>query len=128
MVKPKACPWCKYNPKCGKHEDCDFRTLPMKKEAIITRIKEEVEWINEAKRKVVLSKTLSANVRTLLFGIFDRMKGLDLMVKILQVDFGMSEEEVKVYFKKESLTSYQKLKFMRMVAMGMARGGKNGNR
>lgn len=115
----EPCPWCNYNKGCSRSSDCDFRTLPMKEEAIVKRLKKEVSWVNGARLKVVDSHGLDKKTRKMLFDIFDKMKGVDVMAKVLIAKYSFSDSDVQDLIGKSSLSPYQTLKFARKVAEAM---------
>jgi hypothetical protein len=89
------CDWCSYRAggKCHDEADCDFKSLKMDKAAIIERIKQEVGVIEDLRKKVNLLSIQDAQVAY--FNVIDTAKGIDIMAKVLEERFGMSEDEVK---------------------------------
>lgn len=100
-----GCPWCKYNPGCGDPMvECDFKSLPYEKDAIIKRLIKEREWIDTVKMQMLDGVYGKSDAEEVMAGVVDRSKGMQIMVGRLVVDFGMDEEEVKkaAGFKKDS--------------------------
>lgn len=100
-----GCPWCKYNPGCGDPKvECDFKSLPYEKDAIIKRLIKEREWIDSVKLQVLDGVYSKDSVEEAIAGVVDRSKGMQIMVDRLVADFRMDEGEVKraVGFKKDS--------------------------
>ena len=98
MVQAKEnaviCPWCEYNIHGCQPKDCDFKSLRMEKKAILERMQQELDAINKAKRLLV-SNRFAGDPKMVVLDIVDKLKGLDIMFKVLWKKFGMGEAEVK---------------------------------
>ena len=124
MVSPKkvVCPWCVYNSHGCPVDQCDFRTLPMEKDAILKRMGQELNIINSNKRALVSGKV--ADPKNAVVGILDRVKGLDIMFNVLWKKFGMSEAEVKAQLPEvEKFSAADRLK-LAIRYKSLDRGGK----
>jgi hypothetical protein len=77
------CKWC-INSQCrsGNEKDCDFKTLPYEKEAIIERINEEFGLVEDALRNA--KNTDKQQTKEF---IRDKLVGMKVMVEVLRDDF-----------------------------------------
>ena len=91
--KKNRCVWCKHNEyRCRSNSveaTCDFRTLPLQKEAILHRMKKEKELLDKMKRNI--DKADVAVLRDL----FDKAAGLAIMKSVLISELHMTDEEVR---------------------------------
>lgn len=90
------CPWCKYNPYGCVVEECDFKTLPYEKNAILKRLKKEKKKVDEMRAMIKDAdiKKLEPEVFEKVQDVLDLLKGMQIMVDRLVADFGMTTDEV----------------------------------
>ena len=129
-----ACPWCKYNPYGCIPDDCDFKTLPYEKEAILKRLREEKKNIDKIRDKALDVDLKNATPETMkdMQSMVDISKGMQIMVDRLVADFGMKNDEiyVAVGFDKSKMSWANKMKLtMKLMRMKEKRkGGKDGSK
>lgn len=125
------CKWCIHNPyapHCDSDGNCDFKTLPYTKDAILERLKAETDMIKDAKKKLVdtpmdrLQVIADDEVRR----IVDATKGMQIMVDRLIADFGMTEKELKdtLEVQKDSFMTRAKMA-AKLSSLKKARGKKS---
>lgn len=120
------CPWCKLNNFGCDNDTCDFRTLEFQKAEILERMKSEVKIVEGVKSRLYALGDDQPSEKEIA-GMFDRVKGLDIMSKALQSDFGMTEDEVKVqagFDKKKKVKMGSKLRLVTKLARMKRRRGK----
>ena len=98
MVEPKVrCPWCAYNRfRCADEDEkvCDFKSLPMEKEAIVRRLKMEMEGIADMRKELVRG-TVDDDAKQLMFReASDRAEGIQIMTGVLEEKFGVSKKQL----------------------------------
>ena len=91
------CEWCKYNEnRCTTDEivkSCDFKSLKMDKDAILTRAKEEYAIISKLKDDLKLEKD-NKKVEVMAMDASDRLGGVTIMMRVLDEKFGMDRAEI----------------------------------
>jgi hypothetical protein len=96
--KKVRCPWCiQSNFICKGIPDCDFKSLPKEKDAILRRVKEEVVVFNSLKEELVSHTFRLVPVESrkkVVGGLWDKIFGIAIMCDALKNEFGMSKEEV----------------------------------
>lgn len=113
-----TCPWCKFNKSScdGVEETCDFKSLPYEKDAILARIKQEYEKVQELKK----GRTLESYK-----DIVDKVAGIQIMTERLKEDFGVEGDEVRKLSGVDELSTVNKLKLSaKLKVMQHSRGGK----
>ena len=107
-----SCPWCKFQAggKCGL-DDCDFKKLPFKKDAIVERMKREADHVIEVRNRLADKELDEDQIRKDVALVMDLSIGMTIMTKALTEEFGMTEDEVKneVGIKKMSMLQKAKL-------------------
>jgi hypothetical protein len=96
LANNRCCEWSKYNGGCG--EPCDFKSLPYEKDAILERIRKESDWLTTKKQSISLSSDVEV-AEKLFLEIADKLKGIQIMVLRLQIDFGMTNKELREILK-----------------------------
>lgn len=111
-----TCPWCKYNNHGCDESDCDFKTLPYEKDAILDRLTIERKKIDGVRKKFseFKGKELTDDLNRDLAWMLDVMKGMQIMVDRLVADFGMKNEEIQglVGFNESKMSFVEKAKLM----------------
>lgn len=91
------CPWCielKNENKCDENPDCDFRSLPMEKEAILERLKKEYVVYAEIKDRA-MKETTKAGQEQVLRACIDKLYGMNRMGQVLERKFGMTKKQIQ---------------------------------
>lgn len=128
-----VCPWCKHNPFGCEEVDCDFRTLPYEKEAIIGRLVEERKKIDAFKERMSGREMSQGEMGKMLVevrDVVDVSRGMQVMVDRLVADFGMTEKEVHdaVGFDEGKMSMVQKAKlWMKLRELKKRRTGADGS-
>jgi len=117
--KKKHCGWCKYNDyRCTSNDvvaTCDFRTLALNKEAVVTRIKEEKKFLDSLKANKTDEEVAMRAV--------DILSGISIMVKYLEEEHNMNSEEIMKDIGVPEMSWAAKMKLvMKMKAMKKTRG------
>lgn len=99
---------------CGP--DCDFKTLPYEKDAIIARIKEEMNII---KKLQITAETDVAALNKLM----DKLYGVSIMGKTLQEKFDVSVKELKKIMGSE-MSRFERMKLATKLAIMRKSRGK----
>ena len=113
-MSPDFCPWCKFNSyRCSEDESkssCDFRNLPYEKDVILARLKLEACHVQSIKERILVG---SENIGEATSTLVDLIKGMQIMVDRLVVDFRMSGEEVRkeVGFGKDTFIQKARIAF-----------------
>jgi len=102
------CPWCAFNPLCDKADSCDFRSLKYEKEAILERVKSELVEVDRLKKGVLKSDDDERLI--MLRSAMDRLAGVNIMSARLKVDFGMTDEGLRVACEMKEMNFMQKMK------------------
>jgi len=115
------CVWCKKNKfRCQGEEvvsKCDFKTVKMKKEEIVKRIREE--WKNLEELRVDAEK---GEDQKKLVECMDILSGVMIMQEVLEEKFGMTREEVAESLGIKRMSWAEKMKLaVKMRAMKNAR-------
>ena len=122
-TKDAKCPWCQYLPqgKCTAKE-CDFKSLPYEKEAILKRLSQEADAVAYVRDEIARSDDFNADEFE---KIMDISFGMQIMVTRLKADFGMQDEEIKKYIGVKKMSMWQKAKLAaKMQQMKGLRGRK----
>lgn len=101
------CKWCKYNPGCD--DSCDFRSLKYDKDAIIDRMKEELDFVKALTKEIEKAENIDR--------ISDKLYGVSIMSQSLREDFGVKDAEIgRIVGSKMSIITKAKLasKLMKM--------------
>lgn len=120
-VKTKGigeCPWCKYNPHGCDNDSCDFKTLPFNKVDALERLKKEATRVGELRDKMVGS--IDSLAEEEIGELIDLIKAMDIMSKVLTMEFKVDEEELKKELGvdlKKKMSWGQKAKFLARVAL-----------
>jgi hypothetical protein len=105
---------------------CDFKTLPMEKEAIVDRVKEELEKIKVLKSRGEKAVAVE-EVETLMREVYDRMEGVKIMVMTLKDDFNMDSKEMMQAFELKGMSVFDSIRLaMKVKHMEKVRGVKHG--
>jgi len=107
-----TCKWCKRNNgACNTKElvkDCDFRTLPYERNAIIVRAKKELETVKQIREKLKDEKDAGV-IQSMVVDASDRVAGIRIMLDALQEDFGVKDPEGVVGMPKVGMLDAMKL-------------------
>lgn len=90
------CPWCRYAEGGCSGDECEFRTLPYEKGAILARLKKERIRIEVVRGRIVAMRyaakeEMEEDVRQM----FDVISAMQTMIDRLVADFGMTAEGVR---------------------------------
>lgn len=113
MTKKERCPWCVHNEfRCGEEEEktCDFKTLKFDRESILRRMESEHEKIEEMKKRVEKGDTSAVN------DLVDKSAGFSIMMRRLEVDFGVKREDIMRRFGMKDLTFTEKVRLVTKLA------------
>jgi hypothetical protein len=111
VAERKNCEWCEFtNHICEKNPECDFKTLPVEKDAILQRMKLEFA-VFDAARSIAASTKDDVEREGQLRVALDKIVGLNFMAKMLDNKFGMPASESFKYagWEKPSLLERIKL-------------------
>lgn len=112
------CRWCKYQQDevCPVPDDCDFRSLKFEKGAIIARAKKEARKLAQIRAKIVRMTYQDEDSAVKAMGeLMDLAKALEIMVLVLQTDFGMERFEVRKIIKEHRMSILEKAKMASMM-------------
>jgi hypothetical protein len=123
MTNFEKCRWCKVNPGCEKNDfwkECEFRSLKFEKQDILERVRSEWEKIRLMREKVVAGAALEE-----VSEMFDKMHAVQIMMGVLEEEFGMKKKEVLDVLKVEKPSLIESVKLMAKIKMlQKSRGGK----
>ena len=121
------CPWCKYNPGCENenfHEQCEFRTLPFEKDAIMGRLKSEWVEIQRIRGELVNEKD-GMKAEKMARDVLDKSQAIQVMMGVLRNDFKMRQGTILREMKIERPGVVESVKLMaKLQKMKHERGGK----
>jgi len=89
-------------------KDCDFRTLPYERNAIIVRAKKELETVKQIREKLKDEKDAGV-IQSMVVDASDRVAGIRIMLDALQEDFGVKDPEGVVGMPKVGMLDAMKL-------------------
>ena len=111
MEEPKNCEWCAFTDHiCEKNPGCDFKTLPIEKDAILQRMRLEFAVFDAARVLAVSTKDDEEREGQLRVAL-DKIVGLNFMAKMLDNRFNVPASESFKYagWEKPSLLERIKL-------------------
>lgn len=91
------CEWEEFNKYGCDPKNCDFKTLPFEKKAILERIKQEKIQINSIKEEIIAAQksNLPLVSDNKISDMADKIKGIEIMTEALREKFSMSVDEIK---------------------------------
>ena len=127
MVTKEKCEWCDIAKEKGikcDPKDCDFKSIPLTTVGVLKRMQEESDAVYDLKMRVIKERLTNEKTREIVTSVFDKVKGLDVMMYVLNTRFGMDNDHVFSKLDRKKLTSMQSTQFAIKV-LEATRGGKN---
>lgn len=92
-----TCDWQEFNKYGCDPKDCDFKSLPLEKKAILERIKQEKISINAIKEEIIAAQKSNLPLVSdkKISDMADKIKGIEIMTEALREKFSMSVDEIK---------------------------------
>jgi hypothetical protein len=127
MTNFQPCLWCKHNPGCENEDfqnQCEFKTLPFEKDAIMQRLKFEWSEIQRMRAELV-NEQEREKAEKLARNVMDKSQAVQTMMGVLRVDFKMRQGIILRELKIERPGVVESVKLMaKLQKMKHERGGK----
>jgi len=128
MVTKEKCEWCDIAKEKGITCDpktCDFKSIPLTTEGVLKRMQLESDAVYDLKVRVIKERLTNEQTREIVTSVFDKAKGLDVMMYVLNTRFGMDNDHVFSKLDRKKLTAMQSTQFAIKVLEATRGGGKN---
>lgn len=116
MAKKKTCEWCEFTDHvCEQNPECDFKTLPVKKDAILERMKVEYALFKAAKGVAASTKDEEEREERLRVAL-DKVVGMNFMAKMLEKKFNVPPSQSFAYAGWEKPSLLERVKLMKQLS------------